>query len=214
MNRQISPCEHGGGSACQRQGGSGEASHAAGYVHPYPTIQEVGEPAADPVIVKSEDVRTVRIPGLESFFDDDLSKAVLSVNLGTALHARDIVKKSMYDIDLDSDEGVTKLLELLPIMDIEILIDIAGELWPGYPAQDANPKMLRLEIKGYLMDVLDGHGQDEAEEIPEGEEPLEEGEGETSESGEDDPDTSEPTEGTIGAEDPADIGSVDAEPAP
>jgi hypothetical protein len=108
------------------------------------------------------------LPELEAFFDDDFSKSALGVSLDTIIHAIEVVKKSLYDFDLVSEEGVIKLLELVPIMDREILVDIAGEIWPGYPAQDANPKLLRLEIKGYMMDYLDGHGTQEAETAPEG----------------------------------------------
>ncbi len=166
MTRHNS-CTYGGGLACERQGGSGEASHGAGYVHPIPTLRELGRPAGDPVTPLQKGAEH-HLPELEAFFDDDFSKSVLGVSLDTAIHALEVVKKSLYDFDLDSEEGVIKLLELVPIMDREILADIAGEIWPGYPAQDLNPKLLRLEIKGYLMDYLDGHGTQEAETVPEG----------------------------------------------
>jgi hypothetical protein len=167
VTKRINLCPYGGGQSCERQGGSGESSHGAGYVHPVPTITELGQPVGDCVtpLYKGNEYH---LSHLESFFEDGFSKSVLGVSLDTVTHALDVVKKSLYDFDLDSEEGVTKLLELLPVMDREILADIAGEIWPGYPAQDLNPKLLRLEIKGYLMDYLDGHGTQEAETVPEG----------------------------------------------
>lgn len=217
MTRQISKCVYGGGDSCKRQGGSGEGSHSSGYVHPYPTIREVGQPAGDPVETLNKTERHVGLEGLTEFFDEDLSAAVLSVSLDAAIHAVDVVKKSLYDFDLESDDGVTKLLELLPIMDQQILVDIAGELWPGYPAQDQHAKLLRWEIRGYLIDYLDGHGQDEVEEVPEegteeppGLESPEEGAGEA-------PDASgapEAAPGQAGAEAPPEQGTPDAQPAP
>lgn len=162
MTRQIHPCTYGGGSACERQGGSGEAAHSVGYTHPMPTLQELGRPAGDSVHPVQKARAVHYLPELEVFFDDTFSKSVLGVSLDTMIHATEVVKKSLYDFDLDSPDGVLKLLELLPIMDREILVDIAGEIWPGYPAEDSDFKLLRLEIKGYLMDYLDGHGKEEA----------------------------------------------------
>lgn len=167
MTRRIQPCVYGGGATCERQGGSGEASHSAGYVHPIPSVRELGRPAGDPVEPLSKGGEHF-LPDLEGLFDDDFSKSVLGVSMDTAIHALEVVKKSLYDFDLTSEDGVLKLLNLLPIMDREILADVAGEIWPGYPAQDNNPKLLRLEIKGYLMDYLDGHGTRSAETVPEG----------------------------------------------
>jgi hypothetical protein len=118
--------------------------------------------------VQKGEAQIFQLSGLEEFFDEDLSKSVLGVSFDEVVCAIDVVKKSLYDFDLESTEGVTKLLELLPIMDPEILRDIAGEIWPGYPTQDADAKLLRLEIKGYLMDYLDGYGQEEAATAPEG----------------------------------------------
>ncbi len=162
MTRQVSSCVHGGGDACKRQGGSGAASHARGYVHPYPTLAETGQPVGDAVepVQKSGDTRVMRLADIQEFFDEDLSKSVLGTYVHQGVDVVDMVRKSMYDFDLDSDEGIQKLLGLLPIMDVVIMQDIAGEIWPGYPAQDTDPDMLRAEIRGYLIDWLDGHGQE------------------------------------------------------
>lgn len=174
MKRQIISCIHGGGTSCKRQGGSGELSHANGYIHPYPTIEEVGKPAGDPVSKAVEsDERIAKLVGLEDFFDEDFSKSVLGVSMDSIIHT---VRKSLYNFELDDKDGVLEFLELLPILDSQILIDVAGEIWPGYPAQDQHVDLLRMEIKGYMMDYLEGHGEDELEEEPEeGTEVTEEG---------------------------------------
>lgn len=221
MTRPINPCTYGGGTACERQGGSGEASHAAGYVHPIPTSSELGRPAGDPVEPLGKSEVEYVLPELSEFFDESFAKSVLGVSLDAVIHARDVVRKSLYDFDLDTVEGVLKLLELLPIMDREILGDIAGEIWPGYPAQDSNPDLLRLEIKGYLMDYLDGHGTQEAETAPEGlgdetgpegseEEPQEPAEGEAGA----DAEAAAAPQGPDSAEGSAEQGPPDDEPAP
>lgn len=162
MSRSISPCTYGGGDSCKRQGGSGAAAHACGYTHPYPTTAETGVPPGDPVEpVQKSEVRTVRMDEIQHTFDEDLSKAILDTFVHQGVDVVDMVRKSMYDFDLDSDEGVKKLLGLLPIMDVTILEDVAGEIWPGYPAQEQPADLLRWEVRGYLMDWLDGHGQEE-----------------------------------------------------
>lgn len=221
MSRQIRPCTHGGGAACERQGGSGEASHSVGYIHPMPTAKELGTPAGDAVEPLSKGGE-YDIDHLEDLFDDEYCKSVLGVSMDTAIHALEVVRKSLYDFDLTSKEGVLKLLGLVPIMDREILADVAGEIWPGYPAQDNNPQLLRLEIKGYLMDFLDGHGTRSAETAPEGlggppgTEGGEEGaagEAAPAEAGGSPEGDAAPDEGSGAPEAPAEQGPPDAEPA-
>jgi len=105
-------------------------------------------------------------------------------------------------------------------MDREILADIAGEIWPGYPSQDLDPKLLRLEIKGYMMDYLDGHGTQESQTAPEelgDPEPAgdEEGQEEAPTDGGGEPDAeAAPEPGADGAEGAPAEGEADAEPAP
>ncbi|MHA2068140.1 MAG: hypothetical protein ACXABY_27580 [Candidatus Thorarchaeota archaeon] len=157
MTRKISKCIYGGGKLCERQGGTGDVYHAAEYTHRYPTLEEIGDPVGDPVYppVRKGMETLCRLAELEDFFDDDVSRAALGIHFVDVVNTVDLVRKSLYDFDVDSSEGVTKLLELLPIMDKEILQEIAGEIWPGYPTQDGNADLLRAEVKGYLMDYLD-----------------------------------------------------------
>jgi len=139
-----------------RQGGTGDTHHASGYVHKYPTLQEAGEPVGDAVTaIQKGEPSVFQLNGLVDFFDEPGSVMALDTQLMTSVDSTDLVRKALYDFDVDSREGVVKLLELLPIMDTEILQEIAGEIWPGYPAQDSDSKLLRAEIKGYLMDYLD-----------------------------------------------------------
>jgi hypothetical protein len=96
---------------------------------------------------------------VQILFDEDLSKSILDTHIHQGNDIVNTVRKSLYDFDLDSDEGVQKLLALLPVMDVTILQEIAGEIWPGFPAQETDPDMLRAEVLGYLLDWQDGHGQ-------------------------------------------------------
>lgn len=135
--------------------------HGAGYTHPYPSVGELGEPAGDPVQPIHKSLETVSLPGLTDIFDEDVAKAVLSLPFVDLVSVERLIK-SLYDFDVDSPEGVTRLLGLLPVMDPEILKDIMQELWPGYVLEEANPELMRSEIRGYLMDYLDAYEQNAA----------------------------------------------------
>ena len=107
------------------------------------------------------------LDGLEDSFDNDRAESMLALHLGEITFSSELVRKSMYDFDLDTPAGIEKLMALLPIMDPEILKDIMTEIWPGYPT-DIDARRHRLEIKGYLKDYLDAYEQgDELEENPE-----------------------------------------------
>lgn len=149
---KLSKCIHGGGSACERQGGDGSRHHTSSYTHPFPSAGELPEPVGDPVrpVKKS---RTTKLNGLEEFFDEDLSKSVLSLPFDQLIDVNNLAK-SLYDFDLESEDGIDKLMQMLPIMDPEILVDLMEEIWPGYQAEDLSPELMRAEIKGYLMDYL------------------------------------------------------------
>jgi hypothetical protein len=62
--------------------------------------------------------------------------------------------KSLYEFDFDTEDGAQKLIELVPVLDPEILVKIVEKLWPGYAVEDADPELLRAEVKGYLLDYL------------------------------------------------------------
>lgn len=98
--------------------------------------------------------------GLEDSFDNNRAEEMLNLSVGRITHSSDLVRKSMYDFDLETPEGIEKLMALLPIMDPEILKDIMTEIWPGYPT-DIDARRHRLEIKGYLKDYLESNDQED-----------------------------------------------------
>lgn len=99
---------------------------------------------------------TVSLEGIEDSFDNDEGELLLSLSLGRITHTSELLRKSMYDFDLETPEGIEKLMALLPIMDPEILKDIMTEIWPGYPTE-LDPRRHRMEIKGYLKDYLESY---------------------------------------------------------
>lgn len=63
---------------------------------------------------------------------------------------------SLYNFDLQSAEGVDRILALLPILDEEIVKALYQECFPGYPTESIAPRMARIELRGFFMDFLDG----------------------------------------------------------
>ena len=95
---------------------------------------------------------------LETWFDDETSRDLLNLGVEQTTSERSIVAKSLYNFDLDSQDGLTRLIELLPIMDPEIINEVYLETFPGYPIDSLAERMSRLELKGYLMDYLSEMG--------------------------------------------------------
>ena len=159
MTKKLIPCIHGGGESCKRQGGVGAAIHGADYLHPYPTLAEVGAPLGDPVeAVMKGSPRAISL-GLDDYFDEDKSSEVLNLAINEAVTPSSLFK-SMYDFDLESEEGVTRLMALLPVLDEEILKQVVQEIWPGYPVtEDFHPYMQRMHVKGYLLDYLSAQAE-------------------------------------------------------
>ncbi|NBU69911.1 MAG: hypothetical protein EBS53_00445 [Bacteroidetes bacterium] len=104
---------------------------------------------------------SIEFSDLEESFDNEKAEEILSLSLDKVTHTAELLRKSLYDFDLDTPEGIEKLMNLLPIMDPAILEDIVSEIWPGYvPGADA--KRYRLEIRGYLKDYLESYDEQEA----------------------------------------------------
>ncbi|MHA2068464.1 MAG: hypothetical protein ACXABY_29220 [Candidatus Thorarchaeota archaeon] len=101
------------------------------------------------------DVKVFELKGLTDDFDDDLAKSILDIQLSKAILPQEAVEKSLYNFDLETPEGVDRLLELLPILDPEIMGEVYQEIFPGYPVDTLAPRMLRLELRGYFMDYLE-----------------------------------------------------------
>ena len=104
----------------------------------------------------------VSLEGLEDSFDNQAAEQMLGLHVGKVITTSDLVRKAMYDFDLDTPEGIEKLMTLLPIMDPDILRDIMMEIWPGYPT-DAEASRHRMEIKGYLKDYLESYDEQEGQ---------------------------------------------------
>ncbi len=157
---KLKQCVHGGEKDCKKQGGSGSLKHVRGYRHPHQVVKaDCAEALGDHVEPVEKATRTVAL-GLGEFFDNELAESYLYTEIQEFINTKKLVKKSMYDFDLVSEEGVDRLLALLPIMDPEIMKEVVQEIWPGYPVEDNfDPKIQRAEIRGYLLDYLDGHGQ-------------------------------------------------------
>lgn len=148
-------CIYGGGSSCTKQGGDGSLQHGAVYTHPYPSIEEVGEPIGDFIYKSSESLieHSFILNDFVVDFDEDEATSVLSLELSKGIDVNDLLK-SLYDFDLDTSEGVQKLLSLVPVLDSVILVDLMEKIWPGYAVESEDPELLRAEIRGFLLDFL------------------------------------------------------------
>ena len=113
----------------------------------------------------------VELSGLDEEFDDDLAKALLEIEFHRIIQPQEALEKSLYNFDLDTPEGIDRLLELLPIMDPDIINEVYQEIFPGYPVDTLVPRMARIELRGYLMDYLDG-GEKEGQEYTAGSEEV------------------------------------------
>lgn len=157
----LKKCIYGGGDLCKRQGGDGALDHGADYAHSFPTTAEIGGPVGD--FVSKSQFAAPSTPhgiGLEVDFDEDKSTAILNLEIYKGIvDVADLIK-SLYDFDIESEEGVIKILELLPIMDAAIVVELMEKIWPGYVVEDADPELLRAEIRGFFLDYLDGQFED------------------------------------------------------
>lgn len=61
---------------------------------------------------------------------------------------------SLYNFDLMSAEGVTRIVALLPILDEDIVKALYQEVFPGYPLDNIAPRVARIELRGFFMDFL------------------------------------------------------------
>jgi len=120
---------------------------------------EIATPVGDPVDPIEKAVRRVQLD-LDNYFDDGIARDVLGLMVDYIVSSSNLLLKSMYEFDLDSEDGVVRLISLLPILDPEIIKTVMQEIWPGYPVDSLifDNSLGRAEIKGYLLDFLDGHG--------------------------------------------------------
>lgn len=120
---------------------------------------ETGSPLGDPVEPIQKAIRTVALD-MPQTFDDSVAGEVLALSVDELVSSSNLLLKSMYEFDLDSEEGVVRLISLLPILDPEILKTVLQEIWPGADVDSLtfDNSLARSEIKGYLLDFLGGHG--------------------------------------------------------
>lgn len=148
----LEKCIYGGGTSCEKQGGDGSLSHASEFVHPFPRLNEVGHPVGDFISKAIDEVSVVSIPAITVNFDENKSREILSLEINKSIDVVDLIK-SLYDFELDTPEGISKLLQLLPVLDAEIVVDLVEKIWPGYAVENEDPALLRAEIKGYFLDA-------------------------------------------------------------
>jgi hypothetical protein len=97
--------------------------------------------------------KSVVIPELTETFHEG-AEEVLGTYIPAVTSPVDVVFKSLYSFDLDSKEGLMKILEMLAVLDPDIVRALAGRLWPGYPTGERDIHLLRDEIRGIIIDAL------------------------------------------------------------
>ena len=149
MPSKIVRCSYGGGVACENQGGPGTRHHAREYEHPIAAVDP-----RDPAIPTEVVVREVAVSSFSEFFNDSFAKSILGMSIDSMLDPKALVSKSMVNFDLDTSNGIGRLLELLPIMSDAIVTQIYQRIFTGYPRNELVIRIAKLEIRGYLMDYL------------------------------------------------------------
>lgn len=87
--------------------------------------------------------------------DIDKAGQILNIRVGDKVsYLTDIVKKSFYEFDLNSVDGITSFLTVLPITSDELLMQACSEVFPGYNTDEFDVKLARLELRGYFLDFL------------------------------------------------------------
>ena len=158
---KFEQCMYGGGDSCTRQGGDGCTIHKSNDLHPFTHTDELQ------YIAKSNPADTGTVHVLPVLEYDILEESVINKSL---FSGSEIISKALYHFDLETPSGVTRLLELLPVLSDDIIKEVYQEIWPTYPVEQSkifNLRMARSEIKGYLLDYLNQHDiQDPGQERP------------------------------------------------
>ena len=68
--------------------------------------------------------------------------------------SEELLNKSIYDYDPNTQEGVYKLLELLPIVDSTVIQELSSIVWPGVVVEDEDVNRYRCELRGWLISTL------------------------------------------------------------
>lgn len=155
--KKLSKCAVGGGSDCKRHGGTGHTHHASDYVHPFRAASEVGEFIGGYTVHTPVSKSCFSSPVFSEFFDDEAASTFLSHAMDPAVSSSSLAK-SLYGFDLSDEENILKILEILPVMDPSLVGRLAATIWPGYTPEEPDPELLRLEVRGYLIGVLEEYG--------------------------------------------------------
>lgn len=155
MSNRFIKCVHGGGGSCRNQGGDGSMVHGPNYMHKHPHHSELH--GLNVPIGSPPDALVALAKSIDYFIEDeDVALDILST-------ASEILNKSLYHFDFDKYDGIERVLELLPILDTEVIKDIYATVFPGYPVDDDslfNPRMAKLELRGFFMDFLANYGSE------------------------------------------------------
>lgn len=145
----LSKCVYGGGAGCVRHGGSGSLKHGSAFSHRFEEDSSLQKSNVDAG-------RTHTIKALEAWFDDSVAEEVLKSSVPDLVNTVDVVRKSLYDFDVQSIEGIDKIIYLLPVLDEEVVKFVAKEVWPGLPVDEDtfDAKKTRIELKWFLMDFI------------------------------------------------------------
>lgn len=85
---------------------------------------------------------------------EEVAKSILSIPRPVpAIHGGGLAK-SFYGLDVETEDGLKRILDVLPIMDIEFVQQLASEIWPDAQTEDSDPELLRAEVKGFCLDQL------------------------------------------------------------
>ena len=121
---------------------------------------------AETPVVKGA-IRTVPL-FLYSTLSEEDATAILDTEVSQRESPSQFLFKSMFDFDVSTTEGIDRLLYLITVLDAEIVKLVVTEIWPGYPVESEgfSAEFARMQIKGFLLDVLEGHGIEQEGQAP------------------------------------------------
>lgn len=93
----------------------------------------------------------------------DLAAKILNITVGNSAVFQKDLHKSFYEFDLQTTEGITSFLVILPVCSDELLMQACTEVFPGYITDEFDVKLARLELRGYFLDFLEQHTPEEME---------------------------------------------------
>lgn len=92
---------------------------------------------------------------------EEVAKAILSSPRPAPAVFGSQLAKSFYGLDVTTEAGLRRIMEVLPIMDLEFVKQLAAEIWPDAHTEDSDSNMLRAEVKGFCLDQLGAMNADD-----------------------------------------------------